>query len=171
MVVWGGVVAERQDTLCPVGSWPLAEVVRPSWRRALQRLRMDLDVYGEAVARWNARVAGAPAGRSFVLPELLAYVMDVYDRLAELDAAAGAEAMAEVEASWPTIPRAPLDPAVLDAPDAPDSPDELERPPWLRYFVRARRVIDSFYPEVPPLPPLPQASPGRTRDLGGRDRA
>jgi Fe-S-cluster containining protein len=163
MVVWSGVVAERQDTLCPAGSWPLAEVVRPSWRRALQRLRMDLDVYGEVVARWNARVAGAPAGRSFALPELLAYVMDVYDRLAALDAGAGAAALAEIEASWPTVPRAPLGPAVLDAPDAPDGRpggDEVERAPWLRYFVRARRVIDSFYPEVPPLPPQLEASLG-----------
>jgi Fe-S-cluster containining protein len=151
MVAWSGIVAERQDSLCPTGAWGVADIVRPGWRGALQGLRMQLDVYGEVVARWNARVDASPADKEYVLAELLAYVMNVYDRLAALDAAAGPENLARIVSTWPNFPRAPLDLDVLDEPE--------RAPLWLRYFYQARQVIDGFYPELPRLAPRLQTSP------------
>jgi hypothetical protein len=152
MVTWSGIVAERPDSLCPTGAWPLADVLRPGWRGALQGLRMQLDVYGEVIARWNARVDASPPEKAYVLPELLAFVMNVYDRLAALDAAAGPEHLTRIVATWPNFPRAPLDLDVLDEPEG--------APLWLRYFFQARQVIDGFYPELPRLPPRLHTSPG-----------
>jgi Fe-S-cluster containining protein len=159
MVAWSGVVAQRPDSHCPPDSWPLAELVRPAWRTGLQGLRMQLDVYGEAVGRWNARINASPPGKEYVLPEFLAYVMNVYDRLAALDAAAGAETLSQVIATWPNFPRATIDLDILDEPE--------RVPIWLRYFIQARQVIDEFYPELPPLPPALQTSPrGRPESAG-----
>ncbi|MGH2370928.1 MAG: YkgJ family cysteine cluster protein [Chloroflexota bacterium] len=153
MAMWSGVVAQRPESLCPPDSWPLAQVVRPSWRAALQRLRRHWDVYGEVVARWNARVAAVPPGAGFVLPEYYSYLINVYDRLAALDGEVGPAGIAEVEASWPNVPR-----AALGLEDLAHLAARAEERPWLRYLGLARRVIDGFYPEIPPLPPQMRAT-------------
>jgi Fe-S-cluster containining protein len=145
MTIWSGVVAQRPESLCPPDSWPLAAVLRPAWRSALQRLRLQWDIYGEVVARWNARVAAASTHRSFALPEFLSYLINVYDRLAALERELGEATMTEVEATWPNVPRAPLDPRLLAA--------DAAALPWLGYFSRARQVIDTYYPDIPPQPP------------------
>ncbi len=158
MVAWSGVVAQRPDSLCPPDSWPLATVLRPSWRRANQRLRMHLDLYGEVAGRWNARVAAAPAEQHFVLAEYLSYLLNVYDRLAALDHAIGASQLAEVEAMWPSSPRPPFDPAILDDPEA--------APLWVHYLVEVRSVIDGFYAEIPPLAIRFEQSPAAAFQAG-----
>src|SRR5438477_10469891 len=68
MALWSSTVFLRKDALCPPGSWPLREVVRPSWKLALQRFHMYFDVYREVLARWNARVVLAPAFTHFRFP-------------------------------------------------------------------------------------------------------
>src|SRR5687768_15148998 len=93
MSLWSGVVALRRDVLCPTDSWPLEQVLRPHWNEKLRRLVFELDIYGEIVARWNARVAALPQVR-FVLPEYFAYVLNVYDRLDALAGELGEETMA-----------------------------------------------------------------------------
>src|SRR5438270_9699051 len=40
MALWSDVVYQRKDSLCPPDSWPVKEVLRPSWRAALQRFHM-----------------------------------------------------------------------------------------------------------------------------------
>ena len=152
MSMWSRVVAQRRETLCPPDAWPLKEVTHPRWAVALRRLCLDLDVYGEVVTRWNARVATRP-GFSFALPEFFSYLLNVYDRLATLDESLGPERMAEVESTWPTFPRPALDdPAKLQ---------ELAEQgvPWARYLIHARLAIDSFYPTIPPQAPSLRAMP------------
>ena len=119
---------------------------------------MQLDVYGEVVGALERPGRRLRRRRKqFVLPEFLAFVMNVYDRLAALDAAAGAETILSQDGSppGPTSPARPLDLDVLDEPQ--------RAPLWLRYFFQARQVIDGFYPELPPLPPRLQTSPAQRR--------
>ena len=144
MGMWSNVVFQRNDTLCPPGSWPLASVVRPSWRTAMQRLRMHYDIYHEVVARWNARVAAAGPGAQFSLAEFYSYLLNVYDRLAALDDEVGEADLAQVQATWGALPE--RDPA---ASELRVRPGEF---PWLDYVARMRQVVDGFYPEVEPLP-------------------
>jgi Fe-S-cluster containining protein len=153
MSMWSKVVAQRTQTLCPPNSWPLAEVTRPHWRTKLTLLCFHLDIYGEIVARWNARVAAYPQA-TFVLPEYFSYLLNVYDRLAALDAALGPEVLEVVEGSWPTFPRPALDTETVNR--------FAETVPWLGYFARVRRVIDSFYPEIPSQAPSMRANADAT---------
>ena len=153
MSMWSGVVAQRRETLCPPDSWPLPTVTHPRWATALRRLCMDLDVYGEVVTRWNARV-DAHTGYSFALQEYFSFLMNVYDRLDSLARDLGEEAMALVEATWPNFPR-----PAYDAPGALEALAATGSAPWLHYFASARRLLDSFYPDVPPQPPALRATP------------
>lgn len=134
MTVRSGLVLQREDALCPPNSWPEAEVRRPAWRAAIQRLRMHFDVYYQVVARWNARVLAAGPGVRFALPEYFSYLLNVYHRLAGLAEDLGAETIARVQADWP------------------EPGQDAASPVWLDYVGQARQVIESFYPEVRPLP-------------------
>ena len=135
-----GTVSQREDVLCAPGSWPAAAVARPAWRAALQRQRMHFDVYHEVVARWNARVAARPEAR-FLSREYFSYLLNVYDRLAALDAQMGAAAVAAVQESWPHLSGPRGDLSVLRQPGT-----DL---PWLDYLEAVRPIVDCFYPEVP----------------------
>jgi Fe-S-cluster containining protein len=146
MAIWSRTVFQRSDSLCPPDSWPKREVGRPHWRDALQSFHMQMDIYNEVVARWNARVATAPEGARFPLQEYLSYLLNVYDRLERLAAETGEEELANIEASWPTVPRANADFAELRIRSGDN--------PWLDYLLRARQVIDGFYPAIQPLPLL-----------------
>jgi hypothetical protein len=206
-------VVQRSNVLCPPDAWPEGEIRRPEWREAVQRQRMHFEVYYHVVARWNARVNAAGAeqrfaaptyvatgrgdwratsapGRRFALREYLDYLLNVYTRLAALDAAVGEAELARVRDAWGIVPREGR-PAPAEAPPAPavagDAPqaegDDLARlaalhiapgaHPWLDYLRRARRVIDSFYPEIPPQPlsvlllPEGGAPVAETPDPGG----
>jgi Fe-S-cluster containining protein len=128
-----GLVSQRPDSLCPPDAWPAVELANPSWRLAAQRLRIRFDVYQEVVARWNGRVGMAEPGTSFVLAEFYSYLLNVYDRLAHLDARLGDVERAEIELTWGTVDRS-----------------VATQPRWVDYFVESRRVMDSFYPDVPP---------------------
>ena len=145
MRIWGGVVFQRKESICPPAAWPGDAVRRPAWRTALQRFYMQMDVYAAVVARWNARVAAYPGAR-FTLYEYFSYILNVYDRLAGLTADLGAEAVAEIEAAWPTVPRPHGDLTRLRGPRA--------APPWITYLLHARGIIDSFYPNIPLDPTL-----------------
>ncbi len=143
------VVVQTEKALCPLGSWSDAARLRPSWRAALQRLRMRFDVYHEIVARWNAHVAAAGPDVSFSFVQFSAYLMQVYDRLDAFDDVVGPTLLAEVEATWPKPP-GQADPAVI--------PDNEEAPPWLGYIFQAQKIMDEFFPELGPtreLGPLP----------------
>lgn len=150
MAAWSGVVFQRKDASCPPGAWAASEGLRPAWRHNLRRFHMHLDVYREVTTRWNARVAARPAVR-FTLQEFYSYVLNVYDRLAALDAALGDAELARVQAGWPMLPRPSAD---LEALRAEDGAWRVQQGalPWLDYLTQARQIIDQFYPEIPPQP-------------------
>jgi Fe-S-cluster containining protein len=143
MSMWNRVVFQRRDPLCPPGSWPIVEIERPSWRDSLTRQHIHFDVYCEVVARWNAHVAAS--NKQFDLDDYLGYLMNVYDRLSVLDEEMGEDEIARVQIEWPGLPRESL-----------DGPLNTLRSqfPWLDYLLRAREVIDSFFPDVLPQPLL-----------------
>lgn len=140
-----GGVALRGEVLCAPGAWPERAMARPGWRAALQRQRMHFDVYHEVVARWNARVAARPEAR-YAARDYFSYLLNVYDRLAALDAEIGAAGVAEAQAGWPRLSGPRGDLALLRAPG--------RCLPWLDYLEAARAIIDGFYPELPPQPLL-----------------
>jgi Fe-S-cluster containining protein len=99
MALWQGRVGQRNQTLCPPGSWSAQDRQQPAWRVALLHQDLQFDLYAAVVARWNARVQAAAEGRRFALTEYLSYVLNVYDRIAALDAAVGEVALEQVRAS------------------------------------------------------------------------
>ena len=72
------------------------------------------------------------------MTEYYSYLINVYEGLAGIDAALGPDELERVVMSWRTMPRA-----------------EAPEPPWLDYVDRARALVDSFYPDVPPLAERP----------------
>lgn len=144
MSMWRDAVIQRRDALCPPGAWPVADIGLQPWRDALQRLLMRFDIYHEVVARWNARVAAGAPCASFTLLEYFSYLLNVYDRLAALDDEIGAPALATVQTEWRRLPEQATGSAC-----ATRSRDDVR---WLRYFARARQIIDAFYSEIAPQP-------------------
>jgi hypothetical protein len=135
----------------------LSDVLRPSWKDALRRLRMQLDIFGEVNSRWNARVDCASAGARFAQREYVSYVLNVYDELAKLDAALGPAALARVYAAWPNLPR------TAESLDAAARSEQGAA--WLSYLHQARQIIDGYYPGVMPrratlLAPEDSGAPG-----------
>ncbi len=177
MSIWNGVVYKTEESLCPPGAWPEDEPQRPGWRAALQRMYMHFDIYNEVVARWNAHVAKAGQqvqGIRFTLHEYFSYLLNVYDRLAALNRQIGDEELSRIQAGWPTAPRPQISLAELRI--------RTGQHPWLEYLMKAREVIDRFYPEIEPLPllvllpnyspsapsrlPLPEKSAPSEREVG-----
>ena len=155
MSMWSGIVFERDDPLCPPGSWPVEQVEMPSWRRAMHLQQMHFDVYCEVVARWNAHVRAEPPTTIFDLQQYYGYLANVYDRLAKMDAQLGEQALAGVQAGWPTLPR-----------EALTHDEKADEPPWFAYLSRARRLIDELYPGLPALPLLALDEASWTRSFG-----
>jgi Fe-S-cluster containining protein len=59
-----GVVVVRQDVLCPPGSWNLAAMDVPGYRRDLDRRGVDWAAHWEIVNAWNASVDATGTGRT-----------------------------------------------------------------------------------------------------------
>ena len=76
------VIAFRPGALCPSGAWPESEPRQPAWRAAWDALEQQFDHYRYIVAGWNAQVASHP-GREFGMDHFVAYVMGMYDKLAQ----------------------------------------------------------------------------------------
>jgi Fe-S-cluster containining protein len=119
------------DALCPPGSWPAAEVRRPSWREAIARRTMHFALYEDVVSRWNARMLAAPPGTVFSLFAFYAYLINVYDRLDTLNRAVGAVTLAEIQQAW----------------GHGAEHDGEPRVPWLDYRAAVRQMLAGFYAE------------------------
>jgi Fe-S-cluster containining protein len=133
-------IAFLPNALCPSDAWTAEEPDDPQWARTLRRLARYRDTYVEVVNRWNAWIIATPLPAR--QPEhFVAYVLQVYDRLAALDAELGDGAVAEIEHSWATLPA-----------NAPRSAQRDTEPAWISYLRRARAVIDEFFPDLPPQP-------------------
>lgn len=76
-----GVVALREDRLCPEKSWNLASMDLAPWRAAFLAHELEDLLYAQVLEHWNALMAIAPAGVR-VHPLVFAdYLMNVYDAL------------------------------------------------------------------------------------------
>jgi Fe-S-cluster containining protein len=139
MVLAPNGVALRDAPLCPPDSWSDDELGKRSWRLAVLRVTMQFDLYAEVVARWNLHVDAAGASRQFALADYLSYLVNVYDRLAALDRELGDEAIGRATLTWGYVP------------DPSRSTLRLADIPWSAYFSHVRDVVDTFYPEIPPL--------------------
>ena len=128
----------RARALCPDGAWSDRDLLAPRRRRDVNRAEMQYDIYGEVVARWNARVEAIGAGRELSLGEYYTYLINVYDRLAALDGELEPDEWERVVMTWRTMP-------------LPDRPE----PPWIDYVDRVRALVDGFYPDIPPLAERP----------------
>jgi hypothetical protein len=138
MALWSDVVFYRRSPVPPDSG--AAEVVRPAWKSPPAPAHAA-DIY-EVNRRWNARVDSAPEGRKFSLREYVSYVLNVYEELATLEAALGADEVARIEAAWPNLPRTSES---LDAAAQSES-GAL----WLGYLRRARQIVDHCYPGFNP---------------------
>jgi Fe-S-cluster containining protein len=132
-------IALSSTALCPPGSWADDEAARPSWAAGLHRLSRYRDTYVEVINRWNAWVDINEDERPS--QHFIAYVLQVYDRLAKLDDELGADTISEIERTWASFP-----------PGSPAAGSKAAEPMWLTYLRRARAVIDGFFPTLPPLP-------------------
>jgi hypothetical protein len=122
MILRRDAIALREDPLCPPRAWPADEPARPVWREALQRARMDFDVYQAVVERWNAR--GRASGAAHHPSDYYDYLLRVYDGLDELEGQLGEAALAGLLAAW----RAPL--------GQPGEPMA-----WQRHLERVRAIV------------------------------
>ena len=86
------------------------------------------------------RLAAAPAGREFSPNDYYSYLLNVYDRLADLAAANDDPTMEKVRADWP--------PASLSQEQIAELRASREEAYWVARFRQVREVIDTFYPEV-----------------------
>jgi Fe-S-cluster containining protein len=125
--------------LCPPGAWGTNEPTKHHWALGLRRLARYRDTYVEAVNRWNAWVASTP-DRSRPAEHFVAYVLQLYDRLAELDRRVGDDEVAAIEQAWGSL-----------APDGPAEAPKADEPAWIAYLRQVRDVIDEIFPELPPL--------------------
>lgn len=156
MIQFRDLIIQRKDSLCPPNSWSSEDVRQPSWRKNVQRVQMQFDLYYEVVARWNARVASQPAGTTYVIGAYYDYLMNVYGRLVALDVALGDDLLDRVVANWGSAPASG---------DFADESIDRDQFPWVSYLAAARDVIDEFYPGVPSQPSiaLRLAAPGARR--------
>jgi Fe-S-cluster containining protein len=135
-----GGVALLPLALCPPVSWAPEEAASLHWADALHRVSRYRDTYVEVVNRWNAWVDSL-AGDARPPEHFVAYVLQVYDRLARLDGELGQDVLVEVERTWASL--------------AAGSPVEGSRdtePGWVTYLRRVRGIIDEYFPGLPPLP-------------------
>ena len=123
-------------------AWKLAliETDNPQWANQLRRLSRYRDTYVEVVNRWNAWIELEP-NVSRPPEHFVAYVLQVYERLATLDAQIGDDALSLIEHTWASL-----------AADAPLTGGQQDEPAWISYLRRVRGVVDQFFPDLPPLP-------------------
>ena len=140
MVRAPGRIALMPAALCPPDAWQPGETTKPHWADGMQRLARYRDTYVEVVNRWNAWIDAIPEPAR-PAEHYVAYVLQVYDRLAALDEEIGAEPLSHIERAWASL--------ALDSPAAAGRDAE---PAWISYMRRVRAVIDQFFPDLPPLP-------------------
>jgi Fe-S-cluster containining protein len=139
----GAAVYQRAATLCPPDAWTEADLTARHWRTTLQTLRMQRDVYVEAVARWNAAVVRWAPPAPLPATVYSGYLLTVYRGIAELEETVGPTALEPVVDEWARLPQ-------RTAADAAGGRET--EPAWIAHFRAVRAVIDRTFPELPPLP-------------------
>lgn len=131
----GDVVLLREDVLCPEGSWSLAGMNVPLFKKRLYAFRMQQDIYAALVTSWNESLTIGELPRS--IEDYYAYLMSVYDRLDAVRSAAPAETMQDIVEAWGRRSPAAPSPLVVDLDFPPTLTGLLAR---IREAVAAARA-------------------------------
>lgn len=148
MSKFGPRVYQREATLCPPDSWSDEDTLAPHWRENLQRLRMYRDIYVEVVARWNAAVARWKPPAMLPASVFCDYLLRVYDQIAVAEESLEPDLRRRILLGWAQVDR--IDDSRVD--DREVTVARAHEPPWIAHFRRVRDVIDSFFPDLVPLP-------------------
>jgi Fe-S-cluster containining protein len=148
MAKLGGRIYQREQTLCPPDSWNEDDLADPAWLPKLNRLRYRRDTYVEAVARWNAALTHYhPPGD--VNPKMFCdYLLSLYEQIVALETSVGSIDFAAIELGWARVP--PRPPESLATAELTIS--RGAEPRWVSHFRQVRKIIDGFFPALPPLP-------------------
>jgi Fe-S-cluster containining protein len=77
-----GESVRREDVLCPRPAWRDGTLQQPVWRRRLNEMHVEHDIYRLVAARWNHHVLHTARPELISLTGYYGYVLQFYDRLA-----------------------------------------------------------------------------------------
>jgi Fe-S-cluster containining protein len=117
----GELVLLRDDVLCPDGSWNLAGIDLPLFRRRLHEFRIEQDIYAAVVAAWNDHVERAQQAQR--VDVFYAHLMNVYDQIDRVRSTFEPAAGARLLAAWGGRDSSAPSPLVVDLgfPGVPDA--------------------------------------------------
>jgi len=95
-----GEVAFRDDIVCPKDSFNTSAIDEPAWRAQLLRSQMEWAVYARVVHRWNEMAVRTPCGEMRTPEEYYAFLMERYDKLAEIESDLSAQELETVASQW-----------------------------------------------------------------------
>jgi Fe-S-cluster containining protein len=81
--MYQGVIQLRREVVCPVAVYDIGKVDLRHWRAPLLENRVERDIHEAFIAAWNRLVEAEPT-KTFILDELLNYLMNFYSRTDEL---------------------------------------------------------------------------------------
>jgi Fe-S-cluster containining protein len=132
-----GEVTRRDDVLCPNEAWHDGTLQQDIWRDRLQRMQVEFDIYGLAVARWNYHVSHTPHLEKISVLGYYTYLMNFYTCLAPLRQQLNAVEWQAMCKSWSAAcfkNRSPLAEKI----------DEMA--PWATVIDGIRSVANHFFP-------------------------
>jgi Fe-S-cluster containining protein len=120
------LVLLRDDVMCPEGSWTLAGMDLPLFRRRLSSFRVEQDIYAALVSAWNDQLQAGQRPSS--IDAFHTHLLDTYDRLERLRGTLPVEQIARLTMAWAARDAAAASPLVtaLDLADVPGATDFLE---------------------------------------------
>jgi Fe-S-cluster containining protein len=111
-----GVMARREDVICPAEAWRDNTFEAPIWRRQYLRMQCEADIYQLAVGRWNYHFEQTAQTDGLALPTYLAYLMALYDNLLPILSSPGDDAWSELAEEWTEYLSTGESPVIGDVP-------------------------------------------------------
>lgn len=124
--LYHGAVAFRDNIVCPDGSWNIAGIDLPAWRKALLRSHMEWAIYAAVVSRWNEQARQTPRDETRTPAQYYTFLLDRYDRLAALERELTDRDMEQVVTGWGQRDRA-----------------ESGAPAWEQFFGKIEATLAS----------------------------
>lgn len=125
----------RDDVLCPEGSWNLAGMDLPLFRKRLFRFRMEQDVYAYVVAAWNRQVERQGLRRA--VGDYYAYLLAAYAGIEQARRRLDDARLAELAQLWGQRSASAPNPLFVDLLPLP------QEEPWAAVVAGMRTAIDA----------------------------
>lgn len=119
-----GAVAFRDDIVCPKDSFSVDGIDEPAWRMSLLRSQMEWAVYARVVHRWNEIAGRVPRGEMRTPEEYYAFLIERYDKLAEIESDLSPHELDAVVSRW-----------------GQRESEGAASAPWERFLARAEAAI------------------------------